>query len=1449
MTTERVTIALDAEVEEYEKRLRRAQRSLDEFKRGTGSDPDLSDLDDQLRALLPVIEQMAEKVRSAADTKAFDELVVETQALAEGLAVVGQRAAQIDPGQTEALTAALARATVEAGETFSRLEDTEGAQEGARRYGRALADVSDKLVDIVEKGARSQSELSEMGDVRLSGLRRELGRVEQGLDRIEHEQGFKGQELAARDLARGVRELLPGLRSAESELDHVEEGLEGVEAAAKRAEEALEGLQEQAGQGVQLPTPEPSPATPSASPSPSPGPGAPKGPKLSNEGEVVGQVQDQINKTRQSLAVLRESLNSGDLVAAGSALGAIGKQLGAIAAAAGVAAVVRVLVDTLVAAGKAAAEAQERFARLEFQADDARQAAGDYAFLRESVSRLNGDVGEGADLWLEFRRRTNEAGVDIGQQRLLFEAMTTAAVASGKQLKDAGEPLSVVADLYRKARLEASDLSTISGALGITQERLAELLRAESVQALRQMADAGELLTSRVLPQLGNALLAELGAKADQVADSNVAAAARFRRAWEDSLVALGSNKGFITLAESSALGFQRFLKTIEEWSLSEGLVAAWGRASSEVLEDFTNQQLQARGRTLGTVQAIGEMIDQGDKLRESGKGSERVLIGVQAALGAVTREGTGTPEVLNIIAETLDLVGKSADNTAPLEAYEAQLRSLRSEAGQLPEVSAALEKLRESRDRLDSGGTSAGEGLRAVSSALDALGDSLAVTPEQLSAVRAALDEFSSRGSDQEAGRILELQARLEALARRAQRFSEDVNPVFQGLQQWAKETLVVRDAFAQLDDEAPPEKVTAVREAVEELARKMQEAGARIPEDLSRIGAAVGAALTDVDRLVSELRKKPLEAVEGISILRAAVDRLPPALRQNASVAAELRPRIEELTEAWVRQGGTLRTLPSDLQTLRQEFGLVSPLLADLRSQYQQLETDTLNLSVAIAEAATSGERNRAVLAGLGDAAESIRERWQAAGVGVPEDVKKIEAALGSLNASLDILDQGNQRAADFQARVMDLAGSLNAVLSQPRSGADPFFLQAAQEEVESLAGIIDALGVEAPPQFLAIAEAVEEFARQLGIAKGATEDLAGLRQELAGLESQPLLSVDEINRLNQLRSDLGGEGVDIPVRVRGDGPTLREQFAANTGRDGGGVPLTLPFSLEQQGPPLQDQLTQGGPLAVPVTFQPTGQDLLAIATADLEGQGPLSGQDQAQLDALRQASEGAAEGVGELTDGHDALQESQRLTSDLVAEGNRRIREFGEATIAVGDALERGADTSRIYNSEIRLGREVTAEEAAQRERSLEILRRQQERTQANTEAARALTDATRAGAEATQRGADATQAGAAAAGEYRDAAERAKGALDEQAAAAERAGAAGQEGAKRAGEGARTLEERLRKLETLLGEGQVKAWEQATKAATKASKAMLAEMDGLIAKCQQLDACIAAVGADS
>jgi|GEM_PF-5155477 len=1129
--TDTAKVAFEANTEKYlrdldeaKSRTARTFQEIDDETRKTG---DLGKFESEIRLAADLIDKLAEGVRSAAEGSDFETLQQHAEALGDALVAVRSQADRIDPQRTEELTDALGRATAAAAQTFSTLSGTEEAEAAARRYGHSLADISEEMADILTQGVRTQDELEEMGDIRLGPLRHDLAELKRCLVEVAKQKGFEPHQADARQLVQVLTVLQRELQDTRRGLDTVEEELRDVEDAAHDAGDQIERLQDTAKNGVTLPVAPPqspaapaAPSAPSASPgrAPSAGGGKPaSGPKISQEAEVIGALADRRKKAAETIAFLRQSLNAGDFVGAASALTAVGGAIAALGVSAAAAKAVEFLVTQLVAASKAAEQLQKITDRIDFQAANPREAAADYEFLRANVARLGGDLDEGSQIWAQFRQEANAAGVEVSAQRALFEGATTAVIGTGGAYQDTGALLSLFAELHKKARLEVADLVALSEQVPGGQATVQAAL-GKSAKAAEEMARKGELLTQDVLPALAFAMTDRFAASAADAADTVEAATNRVALSWQDLQAVIGgpNNERVIDFLNTATLGLKGLQPEAEaaaeaiasavdtEVAKLGLLVAAFSlinpRArqflesvddSAERLDAQAAATLRARGATLSGAEALDEMTKAQTQASEGGGATALAMAGVEVAIKALRQEGAAAPADLAKVQASIDALKATGESAGEISILEERLRALRAELGLLPEVVTSLDALGAARDRLASGNGSFADTLGAVDTAITALSRSARVTPDQLSQVRASIDALAAQAGDDSAGRLLDLEARFDSLARRANRFRDEVNPIFQTLEGFGAKVLEVRDAFAQLDQDSSPARVRAVREAVEQLVEQMQEAGVQIPADLARIGDAVGASLSDVDRFIADLRDKPQEARRELSLLVETVDRLPDSLRANSAVSTALRERVESLTQAWLAQGATLRTIPPELVALRREMGLVT-------SEAQKLLKDGV------------------------DRAEEMAGR-----------VRTLSEAFGLLRGNTEFLNALNGDLADpaAVANLANLREQTTELFGLYEGSPIPTELQRIAEALLP-PGELLRLTIKDADQLKAALAAIGEGA-EAGASRAAEAlgDIEARAKRLAELEfNQGLLSPDDLNELFSLRDGYNGvaEGV---------------------------------------------------------------------------------------------------------------------------------------------------------------------------------------------------------------------------------------------------------------------------------------------------------------------------------
>jgi|GEM_PF-5493313 len=582
-----------------------------------------------------------------------------------------------------------------------------------------------------------------------------------------------------------------------------------------------------------------------------------------------------------------------------------------------------------------------------------------------------------------------------------------------------------------------------------------------------------------------------------------------------------------------------------------------------------------------------------------------------------------------------------------------------------------------------------------------------------------------------------------------------------------------------------------------------KNQQANADLRLGLTEQEKRTEAVSAAVGRLL--IQQRALEAGSGnLGQALTAVTRALVSVQLNGNATAEDLERIEAgvstVTQAFLNAG---REIPQPLLSAIRE---VERLKASLEAAGEE-GAESLDQIGASADAAASR------LAGLSEGARSVI-------TGLEADQQKLEEQTRSLVEAYRFLS-------DEQKIQTEVGAAL----------AEQVAVQVARyEEVPpALAAVAEALGV-GEARAAGVRDRLEQVAGTFESARAAFEEglpiegleraeraAEGLKEDLADLERlrqlqiQPRLDIDELNELNEL-------SFTVPIRFEEKGQTLREVLAGNTGFGENGDGIT-----------------------VPVEFQPGGEEQIAAAIDRLKNRGRLTTDEQAQLDALEQAASGVASGLDEAGEAQGEFVRQSRLTEEILERGDQGFRDLTEATSRfraegvgaaddmedLGGAAERTGRAFAEAGIQIRRATAQTEAERAQRQESLDILRRLQASRRQDATAARDQADATREGASA--------------AGEFQQAADGATEALEGQAEAAERAGEAGEEGSRRAAEGAQTLEERLRRLEERVGRGQREAWEEAAQASDAARDRMLANMEALLAKCAELDACIARTGA--
>lgn len=629
------------------------------------------------------------------------------------------------------------------------------------------------------------------------------------------------------------------------------------------------------------------------------------------------------------------------------------------------------------------------------------------------------------------------------------------------------------------------------------------------------------------------------------------------------------------------------------------------------------------------------------------------------------------------------------------------------------------------------------------------------------------------------------------------------------------------LRSEFELTGKTAPPS-IGLIEAGVKNLAATKGGA-ASIAKELDDVAVAAKAAavegeiLSESARLLFGALGAQTAEIQGRGAAVVEVfEKLGDTIRSQPGFGGLLLKEAEDVLNASKKVG---IALPADFQralaALREFSESGSSLLANLREEEKSLSDQSRDLASGIEEAAKSGERSTFVLAGLGDAAESLAKKYEAAGLSIPTSIQKVIDRLGDLNeVSEDVIGKALERQESLTERMTDLGETVDAVLFRDRSDSDPFLLAAAREQVAAIDQELAALGIKAPESFEAIKKKVNEFALGVEAATGkmrglkeATQDLSGLREEyekLLAQFNQGGLSPDDLNRFNELEFQVGG--VNFSTDAERDLGTIRDQ--------------------------IEDGLTGG------VGLQLSGADALAAARDALQQKGRLTGEEQKQLDALDKAAAAAGESVSNLTDEQVGFQEQQGLTNELIQAGNETVQELGDAVVKVGDQYGAAAQGAEDFENTIRRGNVATGEAATKAEESAEILRRLQDQRRGDTTAVEGQTRATEGYAKATQEGADATEA-------HGKASDGLTQSLEDQEGAARKAGEAGAEAGERGAQGQRTAEEAARDHLEVVEELET-ALKRIKTLAPEVYGILRSETEASIPPCEALRDCVDAVG---
>ncbi|MDR0225191.1 MAG: tape measure protein [Burkholderiaceae bacterium] len=167
--------------------------------------------------------------------------------------------------------------------------------------------------------------------------------------------------------------------------------------------------------------------------------------------------------------------------------------------------------------------------------------AQELAYVTALADRLGLQLNATGQAYADFATKARGTALEGAQVQTIFTGIASANAAMGLSVEQGNASLSAVLDLMGKGTIGASDFSEKLGhipgaalvgaqALGVTQERLAQMLQ------------AGEVVAQDFLPRFSQALQSSLGEGTDKAADRLDAGTQRMANAWDKLKSAVGDS-------------------------------------------------------------------------------------------------------------------------------------------------------------------------------------------------------------------------------------------------------------------------------------------------------------------------------------------------------------------------------------------------------------------------------------------------------------------------------------------------------------------------------------------------------------------------------------------------------------------------------------------------------------------------------------------------------------------------------------------------------------------------------------------------------------------------------------------------------------------------------------------------------------------------------------------
>lgn len=255
----------------------------------------------------------------------------------------------------------------------------------------------------------------------------------------------------------------------------------------------------------------------------------------------------------------------------------------------------------LVALGKQAVQTALDFRRIELamavSAGSAEAAGAEFAFLRDVAERLGLRFITLAESYTSLSAAARGTNLEGERTRDIFEAVTTAVVATGGSVQQAEGALLAIEQMISKGNVSAEELrgqlgERLPGAFQIAA-RAMNITTAE----LSKLLEKGDLAASDFLPRFADQLQRELPTSV-QTAD---AAFQRFQTALDD--IANSTADGFMSELYEATDDLTQILKDME----SSGALEAFG--------DFLGDIVRLGG---AAVQTLGGLIQKANQLQKS---------------------------------------------------------------------------------------------------------------------------------------------------------------------------------------------------------------------------------------------------------------------------------------------------------------------------------------------------------------------------------------------------------------------------------------------------------------------------------------------------------------------------------------------------------------------------------------------------------------------------------------------------------------------------------------------------------------------------------------------------------------------------------------------------------------------------------------------------------------